>query len=107
MSSHEESDAEYFSRRAMEENRVAASARSNRAIAAHRHIAVAYAMRLAEELKMERALDELLIGIEAASHYSMQTPAPGGPETPSNEAENPDARVVVRQVGQDGGQLAA
>lgn len=101
MSSREESDAEYFSRRALEEHRTAASARTNRAIAAHRHIAVAYAMRLAEELKMERAIDELLIAIEAASHYSMETPAPA-----LNEAQVPGAGIVVGQVGQDRGQIA-
>lgn len=101
MPSREETDAEYFSRRALEENRVAASARSNKAIAAHRHIAVAYAQRLAEELKMERAIDELLIAIEAASHYSMETPAPA-----SKETLVPTAGVVVGQIGQDGGQIA-
>lgn len=79
MSPLDESDAEYFSRRAMEENRVAHSARGARAAAAHRHIAVVYAMRLAEELKMERAFDELLIAIDAAAHYSMQTPVRDAP----------------------------
>ena len=33
-------------------------------------------MRLAEELKLERALDELCIALDAAAHYSMETPAP-------------------------------
>ena len=99
MTTHGESDAEYFSRRALEENRVAASARSNRAIAAHRHIAVAYAMRLVESLKMERAFDELLIAIEAASHYSMATPAP-----PADEIPHATSRHAG---GQDGQQLAA
>jgi len=76
MSILDESDAEYFSRRAMEESRVARSARGTKAAAAHRHMAVAYAMRLAEELKMERAIDELLIAIDAAAHFSLATPAP-------------------------------
>lgn len=76
MSMLDETDAEYFSRRALEENRVARSARTLRAAAAHRHVAAAYAIRLAEELKLERALDELLIAIDAAAHFSMETPAP-------------------------------
>lgn len=80
MATLDETDAEYFSRRALEENRVARKARSVRVAAAHRHIAVAYAMRLAEELKLERALDEMCVAIDAAAHYSMETPAPAGPQ---------------------------
>lgn len=56
----DESDFDFFSRRAMEESRAAARAGSRRVGAAHRRMAVAYAVRMREEQLAAEGLAEML-----------------------------------------------
>ena len=58
-----ETQIEFLTRRALEENRLANLARSPRAAAAHRYLAAAYATAIARERETAAALEELLLPI--------------------------------------------
>lgn len=66
MQPREESDLDFFSRRAMEESRAAANAGSRMASSAHRHMAVAYAVRMRDEQLAAEGLAEMLALIDDA-----------------------------------------
>lgn len=79
MPQREESDLAFYSRRAMEETRAAARTGSRRASSAHRHMAVAYAVRMRDEELAANALVEMLALIDdgdtAANHVVDDTAA--------------------------------
>ena len=54
-----ESELEFYSRRAMEEARLAGRALTPQAAAAHRYLAAAYAALVAKETQVESELEEL------------------------------------------------
>ena len=60
MPQREESDLAFYSRRAMEESRAAARTGSRRASSAHRHMSVAYAVRMRDEELAANAFVEML-----------------------------------------------
>lgn len=66
MQARDETDLDYFSRRAMEESRAAVSAGCRRASSAHRHMAVAYATKLRDEQLATQDLCEMLGKIDLA-----------------------------------------
>ncbi len=66
MSPCDETDLAFYSRRAMEESRAAARTGSRRASSAHRHMAVAYAVRMRDEELSAAALAEMLALVDAA-----------------------------------------
>lgn len=55
-----ESEFEFFSRRAMEEARMAQQAENSAAASAHRYLAAAYSEQLAKHIKVHSELEELL-----------------------------------------------
>ena len=55
-----ESEFEFFSRRALEESRMAQRARNPAAANAHRYLASVYSERLAKHISVERELEDLL-----------------------------------------------
>jgi hypothetical protein len=54
-----ESDLQFYSRRAMEESRLAQRASCARAAAAHRYLAASYSSLVKREMEMAAELDEL------------------------------------------------
>lgn len=66
MLAREETDLDFFSRRAIEEARAAASTECRRAGAAHRHMAAAYAGKLRDEQLVEENFTALLGDIDLA-----------------------------------------
>lgn len=58
-----ESEFEFFSRRALEESRLAQRATSPAAANAHRYLAAVYSERLAKHISVEREMEDLLRSI--------------------------------------------
>ena len=66
MQRHDETDLDYFSRRAMEESRAAAMTSCRRASSAHRHMAMAYATKLRAEQDAATGFSAMLSEIDLA-----------------------------------------
>lgn len=66
MRAREETDLDFFSRRAIEEARSAAISECARASAAHRRMAAVYAGRLRDEQSAEENFAALLVDIDLA-----------------------------------------
>jgi len=59
-----ESELEFYTRRAIEERRLASTAVSASAAAAHLYLAASYSARMAEELSRQAELEKLALSIE-------------------------------------------
>jgi hypothetical protein len=59
-----ETELQFFTRRALEENRLARTAATPQAAAAHAYLAAAYSAQIARELAKEAELEALLVELD-------------------------------------------
>lgn len=79
MLARSENDFDFFSRRALEEARAAAAAKSIEAGAAHRHMAAVYAARLRDEQLAAEGIDDPLGDLDHREIVADEDENPDGP----------------------------